>query len=532
MKRRKRVVLVRFNNQGGFGFNGGGGGKDDGVTARVVGNLVLAIGLTYLSMTGQLVVDDKFVKESVKFSNEFTAKQRAANDFSPRPKRVIMNEKANVSKEQNDRHRKILEGLLKLPENKECADCKAKYEEKRWVAKDGKSKSPSIVQEEKTSNYVPKSAVTNAHSYTNSSENLFEERKNALQAASTKSTIPAGKVSLPSPPKGPGQVTPVVKPAEPEPSVEPIETPELITDAAPAAASPPKVDFATDLFGMLSMDGPSENVPEAAPTDDWAGFQSAGAASTAEKEKSGSPEAVESTTSQKTSEIEDLFKDTSTATPAPEKPQKDVKNDIMSLFEKSNSVSPFAMHQQQLAMLAQHQSLLMAASAAKSAGGDPKSTAGSQQAISAMHQQQLAMLAQHQSLLMAAASAKSVGGDAKSTTSSQQTASNSTNVAAMNWPNVGYQIPGMTMPVSGQVDLQQLMQGRSMATLNPSGSSMPYPSSGLYTRGQPAAFNGTTGAGASKPQTSSPITSSSSSPTKSGKDYDFSSLTQGMFTKQ
>ncbi|XP_031407590.1 ADP-ribosylation factor GTPase-activating protein AGD5 isoform X2 [Punica granatum] len=516
-----------------------------------------------------------------------------------------MNEKANVSKEQNDRHRKILEGLLKLPENKECADCKAKgprwasvnlgifvcmqcsgihrslgvhiskvrsatldtwlpeqvafiqsmgnekansyweaelppnydrvgienfirakYEEKRWVAKDGKSKSPSIVQEEKTSNYVPKSAVTNAHSYTNSSENLFEERKNALQAASTKSTIPAGKVSLPSPPKGPGQ------PAEPEPSVEPIETPELITDAAPAAASPPKVDFATDLFGMLSMDGPSENVPEAAPTDDWAGFQSAGAASTAEKEKSGSPEAVESTTSQKTSEIEDLFKDTSTATPAPEKPQKDVKNDIMSLFEKSNSVSPFAMHQQQLAMLAQHQSLLMAASAAKSAGGDPKSTAGSQQAISAMHQQQLAMLAQHQSLLMAAASAKSVGGDAKSTTSSQQTASNSTNVAAMNWPNVGYQIPGMTMPVSGQVDLQQLMQGRSMATLNPSGSSMPYPSSGLYTRGQPAAFNGTTGAGASKPQTSSPITSSSSSPTKSGKDYDFSSLTQGMFTKQ
>ncbi|KAL5547995.1 hypothetical protein UlMin_003226 [Ulmus minor] len=57
-ERRKRVVLVRFNQ--GFGFNGGGsgggggGGKDDGATARVIGNLVLAIGLTYLSMTGQL----------------------------------------------------------------------------------------------------------------------------------------------------------------------------------------------------------------------------------------------------------------------------------------------------------------------------------------------------------------------------------------------------------------------------------------------------------------------------------------------
>ncbi|KAG4960840.1 hypothetical protein JHK82_037519 [Glycine max] len=53
-KRKKRVVLVK-NNQG-FGFNGGGGGggRDDGATARILGNLALAIGLTYLSMTGQL----------------------------------------------------------------------------------------------------------------------------------------------------------------------------------------------------------------------------------------------------------------------------------------------------------------------------------------------------------------------------------------------------------------------------------------------------------------------------------------------
>lgn len=54
LKRNTRVVVVRFNR--GFGFNGGGGGggRDNGATARVVGNLVLAIGLTYLSMTGQL----------------------------------------------------------------------------------------------------------------------------------------------------------------------------------------------------------------------------------------------------------------------------------------------------------------------------------------------------------------------------------------------------------------------------------------------------------------------------------------------
>lgn len=58
-KRNKRVVMIRFRE--GFGFDGlggggggGGGGKDDGTTARVLGNLALAIGLTYLSMTGQL----------------------------------------------------------------------------------------------------------------------------------------------------------------------------------------------------------------------------------------------------------------------------------------------------------------------------------------------------------------------------------------------------------------------------------------------------------------------------------------------
>ncbi|XP_028779869.1 uncharacterized protein LOC114736250 [Neltuma alba] len=50
-KKKKRTVLVK-NNQG-FGFNGGGGG-DDGATARLLANIGLAIGLTYLSMTGQL----------------------------------------------------------------------------------------------------------------------------------------------------------------------------------------------------------------------------------------------------------------------------------------------------------------------------------------------------------------------------------------------------------------------------------------------------------------------------------------------
>ncbi|XP_027343259.1 probable ADP-ribosylation factor GTPase-activating protein AGD15 [Abrus precatorius] len=43
-----------------------------------------------------------------------------------------MNEKAKVSKELNAKHTKILEGLLKLPENRECADCRNKAP--RWAS--------------------------------------------------------------------------------------------------------------------------------------------------------------------------------------------------------------------------------------------------------------------------------------------------------------------------------------------------------------------------------------------------------------
>ncbi|CAL9096128.1 unnamed protein product [Musa textilis] len=43
-----------------------------------------------------------------------------------------MNGKASVSKELDEKHGKILEGLLKFPENKECADCKSKGP--RWAS--------------------------------------------------------------------------------------------------------------------------------------------------------------------------------------------------------------------------------------------------------------------------------------------------------------------------------------------------------------------------------------------------------------
>ncbi|CAH2077783.1 unnamed protein product [Thlaspi arvense] len=148
LNRKRRLVKVSCNK--GLGFNGG----DNNGNGRILGNLALAIGLTYLSMTGQLgwildaivsvwlivvivpilglgaflwwaqrdivqsscpncgnefqifksslddevqlcpfctqpfsVVDDKFVMEPVKFSNQTTAFGQDLNGFSSAPKK-------------------------------------------------------------------------------------------------------------------------------------------------------------------------------------------------------------------------------------------------------------------------------------------------------------------------------------------------------------------------------------------------------------------------------------------------------------
>lgn len=55
-KRKKRVLYGKFDDRVEFSGGGGGGGGrgDGGLTARVLVNLVLAGGLTYLAMTGKL----------------------------------------------------------------------------------------------------------------------------------------------------------------------------------------------------------------------------------------------------------------------------------------------------------------------------------------------------------------------------------------------------------------------------------------------------------------------------------------------
>ncbi|GFZ12561.1 ARF-GAP domain 5 [Actinidia rufa] len=480
-----------------------------------------------------------------------------------------MNGKANVTKELNAKHRKILEGLLKLPENRECADCKskgprwasvnlgificmecsgihrslgvhiskvrsatldtwlpeqvafiqtmgneksnsyweaelppnydrvgienfirAKYEEKRWIPKDGKPKSPSRALEEKASVQWQRPGDRSEHGHVNKSENSNEERKSFRASGG----VPRRRTSIPVPAKGSEPAIPapnsqqVIQKSEP---TVPVESGKQAADSR-QAVSHPKVDYVTDLFNMLSMDDPNENASEATSADDntWAGFQSAAEGSIADKTSSTKPD---DSKSQSTSGIEDLFKDSPllASSTVSEKPQKDVKNDIMSLFDKSNMVSPFSMHQQQLAMLAQQQSILMAATA-KSTGVVPKFTGNA-----------------------------------------QQLGSNGTAIPTQNWPNVGYQFPGMMMPATGNNDLKKYMQQMgNVGPTHPLGSSVPFPtSSSIYTMGQNAFVNGVAVAPAGTSMTPSATPISSATPTQSVKEYDFSSLTQGMFSK-
>lgn len=84
-------------------------------------------------------------------------------------------------------------------------DIHFRYEDKRWVAKDGKPKSPSRGREEIASTHWQRPVESSGHGYIGNSEKKIEERKN-IQTASRRDSVPAGRISLPVPPKGPEHV--------------------------------------------------------------------------------------------------------------------------------------------------------------------------------------------------------------------------------------------------------------------------------------------------------------------------------------
>ncbi|KAL6657792.1 hypothetical protein ACP70R_005572 [Stipagrostis hirtigluma subsp. patula] len=478
-----------------------------------------------------------------------------------------MNEKASVSKELNARHKKILEGLLRLPENRECADCKskgprwasvnlgificmtcsgihrslgvhiskvrsatldtwlpeqvafiqsmgnekansyweaelppnydrvgienfirAKYEDKRWIPRNGTSRPSSGARDEKSSESQA-SVTRSGHGQISSFQQHRASPATTTKVAPVASRMPTQKEASPQPKVQP-PVPKVVSPPQSEKSSAKVDpTPPKVEK--PSVPPPPKVDYATDLFNMLSIDGTTEKESESSSNDDnaWEGFQSAAPIPSSEKKDPAKP--VESKP-QSTTGIEDLFKD-SPAVPlssAPAVSQVNVKNDIMSLFEKSNMVSPFAVHQQQLAFMSQQQALLMAA---LKAGNAPQITPGNANLLSVNGSN-----ASHGSLPL------------------------------QNWTNLGYQNPG---PIPAAVAAQN-----GVATVGNGNNNQEF-SSGNFGFGMPGVYNtssavpanGATTMDANR-NTASPA--SSTLPSQSGKDYDFSSLTQGFFSKR
>lgn len=73
-----------------------------------------------------------------------------------------------------------------------------------------------------------------------------------------------------------------------------------------------------------------------------------------------------------------------------------------------------------------------------------------------VHQQQLAVLAQQQSILMAAA-ANASGGVPKAP-ANPQVGLNCTSLPNQSWPNVGKQFPGTMIPAAGKIELEKYMQ--------------------------------------------------------------------------
>ncbi|XP_031394018.1 ADP-ribosylation factor GTPase-activating protein AGD5-like isoform X2 [Punica granatum] len=483
-----------------------------------------------------------------------------------------MNQKASVSEQLNAKHRKILESLLKLPENRECADCKskaprwasvnlgificmqcsgvhrslgvhiskvrsatldtwlpeqvaniqsmgnekansyweaelppnydrvridnfirAKYQEKKWIPRPGNVKSSPNMTKSKSP--IHQSVANNdvRHEHQGNRQHALEDRKNSLLPSANSRVVAESKISMPSkvnqqiisdpklhevmekPKPAPTIPSPhsmkrqqatsalVISDSKPREDVEkpkPALTspvPQLMKQKPPTSASvgpPPKVDYATELFNLLGMEDCKENGNgmNYSNSDSSTGSHSVETKSTS----------VGSRTS-----------------------AEDVKKDMGSLFnevylktmEQAHMVSPVSTHQQQLGIVSQKQSSIMAPMSERYSGQPQNSNAK-------LHR----------------------SGINGAPLPIQQ-----------NWAVIGNHSPRM----------MQIPNGQQTKLV----SSVPYPTQSQSYSGRPGApINGSIGGRAAFAPHSKPRPSIT--PTPSGHDYDFSSLTEGMFAKR
>ncbi|XP_052181007.1 ADP-ribosylation factor GTPase-activating protein AGD5-like isoform X2 [Diospyros lotus] len=350
---------------------------------------------------------------------------------------------------------------------------RAKYIERRWVPRDGKTKSSSTRKEEKISVYKPDPGTSNGVRYPDSFKQSLEEGSSS-HPPKTSRNVPSTNIQNPVSAEASQQDTTDLIKREvqnPETAAWKSESGKRGATAA-TASSEPKVDYATQLFHLLSMDDYGENgfKPSIAGQNGWAEFQYG-------KSIQSNPVGSEFLSK---SGFEDLFGDLQwVTTPTFHKPPEDAKKDIMDLFDKSTMVSPVSVPQQ-LPLLPQQHHLL------KPFGVSPT-----------FHG------------------------------SSHLYGPNGKDFPTQIPGSSGNQVPRVMVPMP---DLKECVQTRNTLPSVVAGAAAFVPTRGVCSTGPPALVNYETAGATRTPAPTFPAPATVS--TQSGRDNDFSSLVQGMFSKR